>query len=79
MDMDSAATAKDSEQADDQRAKLSGASSDEDDDDQEEKELSKRQLKKKNRLSVAQLKQLVDRPDVVEVSSSLNVLSLTVC
>merc|ERR1719436_2232509 len=32
-----------------------------------EKKLSKRKLKKLNRLSVAELKQLVSRPDVVEM------------
>ena len=32
-----------------------------------EKKLSKRKLKKLNRLSVAELKQLVTRPDVVEM------------
>ena len=38
----------------------------EDDDDGQQK-LSKRKLKKLNRLSVAELKQLVTRPDVVEM------------
>ena len=41
-----------------------------DDDDEKEGELpkmSKRKLKKLNRLSVAELKQLVSRPDVVEM------------
>jgi len=38
-----------------------------DDDDDENKKKSKRQLKRETRLSVAQLKQLVIRPDVVEV------------
>ncbi|XP_034666104.1 splicing factor 3B subunit 2 [Drosophila subobscura] len=41
---------------------------DEDDDQKEDKEkLSKRKLKKLTRLSVAELKQLVSRPDVVEM------------
>merc|ERR1719351_271191 len=39
----------------------------EDDDDDDKKGLSKRKLKKLNRLSVAELKQLVSRPDVVEM------------
>ena len=33
----------------------------------EPSKLSKKKLRKLNRLSVAQLKQLVDRPDVVEM------------
>ncbi len=41
---------------------------DDDEDDEEGKpKLSKRKMKKLNRLSVAELKQLVDRPDVVEM------------
>ena len=42
-------------------------SSDEDDDEQEEPKMSKKKLRKLNRLSVAQLKQLVERPDLVEM------------
>jgi splicing factor 3B subunit 2 len=38
-----------------------------DDDDDDKPKLSKRKLKKLNRLSVAELKQLVSRPDVVEM------------
>jgi len=37
------------------------------DEDGEKTKLSKRKLKKLNRLSVAELKQLVQRPDVVEM------------
>ena len=37
------------------------------DDDDDKQKLSKRKLKKLNRLSVAELKQLVSRPDVVEM------------
>ena len=40
---------------------------DDDDDDDDKPKLSKRKLKKLNRLSVAELKQLVSRPDVVEM------------
>jgi len=40
---------------------------DEDKDDDEEKKISKKKLKKMTRLSVAELKQLVNRPDVVEM------------
>ena len=43
-------------------------SSDEDDEGEgEEQKMSKKKLRKLNRLTVAQLKQLVDRPDVVEM------------
>lgn len=38
-----------------------------DDDDDDKPKLSKKKLKKLNRLSVAELKQLVSRPDVVEM------------
>jgi len=38
-----------------------------DDDDEQNKKKSKKQLKRETRLSVAQLKQLVTRPDVVEM------------
>lgn len=41
--------------------------SEQDDEDMEESGKSKRQRKKENRLTVAQLKQLVDKPEVVEV------------
>lgn len=37
------------------------------DDEDEEPKVSKKQLRKLNRLTVAQLKQVVDRPDVVEM------------
>lgn len=42
----------------------------EDDDEEGEKGMSKRQRKKLTRLSVAELKQLVVRPDVVEVRTA---------
>ena len=42
-------------------------SSDEEDDEKEAPKISKKKLRKLNRLTVAQLKQLVDRPDVVEM------------
>ena len=44
-------------------------SSDEEDDEEakEEPKMSKKKLRKLNRLTVAQLKQLVERPDVVEM------------
>lgn len=43
-------------------------SSDEEEDEEEnEPKMSKKKLRKLNRLTVAQLKQLVDRPDVVEM------------
>eukprot|EP00056_Hartaetosiga_gracilis_P004701 m.77442 g.77442 ORF g.77442 m.77442 type:complete len:550 (+) comp11916_c0_seq1:28-1677(+) len=40
---------------------------DDEDDDEDSDRLTKKQLRKKNRLTVAQLKQVVDRPDVVEM------------
>jgi splicing factor 3B subunit 2 len=40
---------------------------DDDDDDEQNQKKSKKQLKRETRLSVAQLKQLVNRPDVVEM------------
>ena len=40
---------------------------DDDDDDEQSKKKSKKQVKRETRLSVAQLKQLVIRPDVVEM------------
>lgn len=44
------------------------SSSDEEEEEQtDEPKMSKKKLRKLNRLTVAQLKQLVDRPDVVEM------------
>jgi splicing factor 3B subunit 2 len=56
----------------------------ENDNDEEEGEdgpLSKKKMKKINRLSVAELKQLVDKPDVVEVSAKhcTKKMSIYVC
>jgi splicing factor 3B subunit 2 len=42
-------------------------SSSDEEKDQEVKQMSKKKLRKLNRLTVAQLKQLVERPDVVEM------------
>lgn len=42
-------------------------SSSDEEKDNEEKQMSKKKLRKLNRLTVAQLKQLVERPDVVEM------------
>ncbi|KAH8391525.1 hypothetical protein KR200_003089, partial [Drosophila serrata] len=65
--LDSDAQAKDKKAAD----KLNDDEDDDGDDDDEHKDdkekLSKRKLKKLTRLSVAELKQLVSRPDVVEM------------
>ena len=44
-----------------------GHSDNEDEDDVDDSKLSKTQYKKLHRLSVAELKQLVERPDVIEV------------
>ena len=42
-------------------------SSSDEEKEKEEKQMSKKKLRKLNRLTVAQLKQLVERPDVVEM------------
>jgi len=47
--------------------KLSSDEESEDDEPKEEQKMSKKKLRKLNRLTVAQLKQLVERPDVVEM------------
>ena len=39
----------------------------EEEEDKEDQKMSKKKLRKLNRLTVAQLKQLVERPDVVEM------------
>lgn len=43
------------------------SSDEEEEENKEEQKMSKKKLRKLNRLSVAQLKQLVERPDVVEM------------
>lgn len=42
-------------------------SSSDEENEKDEKQMSKKKLRKLNRLTVAQLKQLVERPDVVEM------------
>lgn len=48
-------------------AQQEDSSSDEEEAAKEEQKMSKKKLRRLNRLTVAQLKQLVDRPDVVEM------------
>jgi splicing factor 3B subunit 2 len=55
-----------SEEADLKKKEVNGDDSDADE-NEEGGPLSKKKLKKVSRLSVAELKQLVDKPDVVEV------------
>ena len=43
------------------------SSDEEEEEEKDEKQMSKKKLRKLNRLTVAQLKQLVERPDVVEM------------
>ena len=62
---------KDEEGAEGGRTEEKGGKGDEDEDEDEDEEdrpkLSRKQRRRLNRLSVAELKQLVARPDVVEV------------
>ena len=59
------------ENQDGETQKKTAAGDDSDEENQEDGgPLSKKKLKKVSRLSVAELKQLVDKPDVVEVSQS---------
>jgi len=58
------------EEDSDEKVKTAHGDEDEEDEEREDGKLSKRQRKKVMRLSVAELKQLVARPDVVEVSGS---------